>query len=151
MTTMNEIVIIPMNESHLRDVAQIESVSFSTPWSENLFALSLADTVNQSCFTALVDGKVGGYIILLHYFDEGELLNIATSPEMRKNGIAKKLMDKMISVMKEKEINRILLEVRESNVPAKTLYESYGFSSIAVRKNYYSKPTENAIVMEKHI
>ena len=59
--------------------------------------------------------------------------------------------DRQLVVMKEKNVTRILLEVRESNVPAKTLYENYGFSEIAVRKNYYTKPLENAIVMEKHI
>ena len=148
---MNNIVVAPMEASHLSAVANIEQLSFSTPWTENMFSLSLGDTNNQNCFVALLGEKVVGYIILLHCFEDGELLNIATSPEMRKNGIAKKLMDKMISVMKEKNVTRILLEVRESNVPAKTLYENYGFSEIAVRKNYYTKPLENAIVMEKHI
>lgn len=148
---MSEIIIAPMEESHVSAVADIERLSFSTPWTENMFSLSLRDTSNQSCFVALFDQAVVGYIILLHCFEDGELLNVATLPEMRKMGIAKKLMDKMISLMKEKNVTRILLEVRESNVPAKTLYEKYGFSPIAVRKNYYTKPLENAIVMEKHI
>jgi ribosomal-protein-alanine N-acetyltransferase len=66
-------------------------------------------------------------------------------------GIAQKLMDSMYSFMKEKNVARLLLEVRESNEPAKNLYIKNGFSPIAVRKNYYTKPTENAVVMEKYI
>lgn len=148
---MNEIIITPMEAFHLQAVCEIEAAAFSTPWSQNMFSMSIADADNQSCFVALFDKKVVGYIVLLHCFEDGELLNIATAPEMRNMGIAKKLMDKMLSFMKEKNVTRILLEVRESNTPAKTLYEKYGFSRIGVRKNYYSKPTENAVVMEKHI
>jgi ribosomal-protein-alanine N-acetyltransferase len=66
-------------------------------------------------------------------------------------GIAQKLIDKMYETMLKKDVQRITLEVRKSNTPAISLYEKNGFSPIAVRKNYYTSPLEDGIVMEKHI
>lgn len=147
---MSDVVIIPMEEKHVGNAAYIEAKCFSTPWTQQSFSLALSAANNQS-YVALFDGKVVGYIVMLHCLDEGELLNIAVSPDMRNMGIAQKLMDSMYSFMKEKNVARLLLEVRESNAPAKNLYIKNGFSPIAVRKNYYTKPTENAVVMEKYI
>ena len=147
---MSDVVIVPMEESHFKDVADIEAKCFSNPWAEVSFACALL-TPSDKCYVALDNGKVVGYIVMLHCLDEGELLNIAVSPDMRNMGIAQKLMDSMYSFMKEKNVARLLLEVRESNAPAKNLYIKNGFSPIAVRKNYYTKPTENAVVMEKYI
>ena len=76
-------------------------------------------------------------------------MNIAVSPDYRKQGIAQQLINKMFELFKQKDITRITLEVRESNNSAKNLYIKNGFKAIGIRKNYYTFPTENGIVMEK--
>ncbi len=148
---MTDIKIIPTEIEHLDEICAIENSCFSSPWSKDSFIFGLNNGQTQSYYTAISENKVVGYICIFHLFEEGELLNIATHPEYRKLGIAQKLIDKMFEVLKEKCVERVTLEVRESNTPAKTLYTKNGFTQFAIRKNYYTKPTENGIVMEKHI
>lgn len=148
---MDKLIIVPTEESHLDKIAEIESICFSSPWSRKSFADGMANCDIQSYFTAIFDGVIVGYICLFHIFEDGELLNIAVSPEYRKMGIAQSLIDRMVEYLKQKNVNRITLEVRKSNVAAKSLYEKNGFKQFAVRKNYYTDPFEDGIIMEKHI
>ena len=148
---MDDLIIIPTEESHISAISAIEAACFSTPWSADSFRYSVNSKDTQSCFTAVKNNDIVGYICLFHLFEEGELLNIATRPDMRKTGIAQKMIDKMIEVMKQRSVERITLEVRTSNIAARSLYEKNGFAPIAIRKNYYSSPLEDGIVMEKHI
>jgi ribosomal-protein-alanine N-acetyltransferase len=149
--TMNNIIILPAEEKHLDRIIEIENKSFSCPWSKNDFLYPLYNPEVQSLFSAVKNNEVVGYICIFHLFEEGELLNIAVTPELRCLGIAQMLIDKMCETLKEKSVSRVTLEVRESNTPAKSLYIKNGFSAFAIRKNYYKNPLENAIVMEKHI
>lgn len=144
-------IIIPTTEEHLDRIAQIEALCFSTPWSRKSFADSMANDNVISLFTAIVDNEIAGYICLFHLFEEGELLNIAVSPDYRKRGIGQELINKMLELFKQKNVTRITLEVRESNDSAKSLYLKNDFKPIGIRKNYYTSPTENGIVMEKNI
>ena len=146
---MNNINIIPTTEKHLDKITEIEALCFSTPWSRKSFADSMANNNVISLFTATLNNEVVGYICMFHLFEEGELLNIAVSPDYRKRGIAQQLINKMFEIFKQKNVTRITLEVRESNVNAKNLYLKNGFNPIGIRKNYYTSPLENGIVMEK--
>ena len=92
---------------------------------------------------------VVGFAGILIVADEAELLNIAVSSDYRRNGIAKRLLEHLIAVARKQGAYRMLLEVRSSNEGAKVLYNQIGFSELAIRKNYYSGPTEDAIIMEK--
>lgn len=148
---MDGLIVTPMTADHLDAVTEMERVCFSTPWSRKSFEDGLANTFTQSYFTALLGGEVVGYMCLFHLFEEGELLNIAVSPEKRGLGIGKAMMDTMFSYLKNKNVSRITLEVRESNTAAKSLYTRSGFAPIAIRKNYYTAPLENGIVMETHV
>ena len=148
---MTDIKIIPTQKAHLDEICAIENVCFSSPWSKNSFAFGLDNSQTQSYYTAISENKVVGYICIFHLFEEGELLNIAIHPDYRKLGIGQKLIDKMFDILKEKGIERVTLEVRDSNIPARKLYTKNGFSQFAVRKNYYTKPLEDGIIMEKHI
>ncbi len=148
---MHNINIIPTTEEHLDKIAEFEALCFSTPWSRKSFADSMANEQVISLFTATVDNKIVGYICLFHLFEEGELLNIAVSPDYRKRGIAQEMINKMFDIFKQKSVTRITLEVRESNENAKNLYLKNGFKPIGIRKNYYTSPLENGIVMEKNI
>ena len=146
---MNNVNIIPTTEEHLDRIAEIEALCFSTPWSRKSFADSMANEQVISLFTATLNNEIVGYICLFHLFEEGELLNIAVCPNYRKRGIAQQLINKMFELFKQKDITRITLEVRESNNNAKNLYLKNGFKPIGIRKNYYTSPLENGIVMEK--
>jgi ribosomal-protein-alanine N-acetyltransferase len=78
---------------------------------------------------------------------EGDITNVAVLPSHRKQGIGDRLVKSMIDLAKEKEISKIMLEVRSSNEAAIHLYEKYGFEFLCIRKNYYQKPTEDANIM----
>ena len=145
---MNNLNIIPTTEEHLDKISEIEALCFSTPWSRKSFADSMANNNVITLFTATLENEIVGYICLFHLFEEGELLNIAVSPDYRKRGIAQQLINKMFDIFKQKDVTRITLEVRESNINAKNLYLKNGFKPIGIRKNYYTSPLENGIVME---
>ena len=148
---MNNLTVVPTVYDHLDKITDIEKDCFSNPWSRASFEASLAADKLQTCLTALLDGEAAGYICIFHLFEEGELLNIAVSPKYRRLGIAQRLIDEMLTLLKTKNVERVTLEVRQSNASARSLYEKNGFLPIAVRKNYYTNPFEDGIVMEKRL
>ena len=93
-------------------------------------------------------GQVCGYCVLSVLFEDAEVLNIAVAPAHRKKGYGKLLMDAMLEKARKLGALQCFLEVRESNMPAIRLYESYGFAGYGVRKRYY-EDGENALVMKK--
>ena len=99
---------------------------------------------NTFIYVYLVDKKVCGYLMVLDSIDVYEILAIATIEEYRNKGIAQELLDKI-------KIKDIFLEVRESNQIAISFYKKNKFKEISVRKNYYSEPNENAIIMKLEV
>ena len=99
---------------------------------------------NSFIYIYLIDDKVCGYLIILGSIDVYEILAIATVEEYRNKGIAQELLAKI-------RIKNIFLEVRESNQTAINFYKKNKFKEISIRKNYYSKPTENAIIMKLEV
>ena len=99
---------------------------------------------NSFIYTYLIDEKVCGYLMVLDSIDVYEILAIATIEEYRNKGIAQGLLDKI-------RIKNIFLEVRESNQTAINFYKKNKFKEISIRKNYYSKPNENAIIMKLEV
>ena len=128
--------IVPMTGDHLDEVAELERICFTTPWSRNM----LVEELQNDCAAFLValddEDHVAGYAGLLVVLDEGYITNVAVRPECRRNGIAQKLAF-------------LTLEVRASNYGAIALYGSRGFRSVGRRKNYYEHPKEDAIIMTK--
>lgn len=141
-------IIKKMKNEHLCSVMRIERESFTHPWSEESF-LSELSKPSSHLFVATENDEVLGYAVLETVLDEGSLLIIAVDKNHRKKGIAKALISVLEDVAKEKELSFITLEVRASNESAINLYHSQGFEKVAVRKNYYSKPTEDAVLMTK--
>ncbi len=124
--------------------------AFDNPWS--------ADTVNtllQSnqavCFGAFEGEELVGYVALEWVFDEGSLTDIAVLKEYRGRGISKLLMDELVKAAKEQKLQFVTLEVRVGNVPAISLYRSYGFEDVGKRPAYYKNPTEDALLMTKNL
>ena len=99
---------------------------------------------NSFIYTYIIDNKVCGYLMVLDSIDVYEILAIATIEEYRNKGIAQKLLDKI-------KTKNIFLEVRESNQIAINFYKKNNFKEISIRKNYYSEPNENAIIMKLEV
>ena len=130
-----------------KGIAELERECFSSPWSENAVLESYeADT---SFFVFLENEKILGYAGLQIVFDEGYVTNIAVTKEARGRGIGKALIETLVNFSKEKSLAFISLEVRESNIPAISLYKKFGFEDKGKRKAFYQSPTEDAIIMTK--
>ena len=143
------ITIEKMSREHLSEVASIEEMSFSLPWS--LESLELMLTEQASALVALEDGRVLGYVGMMCVLDEGQIINVAVHPDARRRGVGRTLMQAAQAYAKERGIVFLSLEVRESNIAARSLYSSLGWEEQGIRKGFYSHPVENACVMTKSI
>ena len=118
------------------------------PWSEKMFSQNLE---NPSCRVYILYNtqltKIIAYGVLYVCADEADLANIAVLPSFRRGGTGRALLHRMMQDAREMGAERTFLEVRESNAPARSLYGSYGFAELGIRKNYYKNPRENAIIM----
>jgi len=135
-----------MTMSDCEQVAAIEAVSFSVPWSLNAFAETLKKD-NFRYFVAEEDGEILGYCGFFFVLDEAEIPNVCVKESARRRGVGRQMMDALIKEAAGLGMYRLLLEVRESNVAARSLYETLGFCEDGIRKNFYEKPTENAVLM----
>ena len=133
---------------HLDGIAEIEQLCFSDPWTRESLELFVGDSARALTATD-ESGRVLGYVGMLCVLDEGQIINVAVHPDARRKGIARALMDELFELCTELKITFLSLEVRESNVAARTLYAACGFEECGVRKNFYSHPIENAIVMTR--
>ena len=140
--------IIPMNESHVAQVAALEKQCFSDPWSENSVASELENPLSL-WLIAEEDGAVCGYVGSQTVLDETDMMNIAVRPDCRRKGIAAALITELVSRLKARGSRVLRLEVRESNFSAIALYEALGFTQLGLRKNYYRNPKENALILGK--
>ena len=147
---MNGFSIERLTSENISGVAELEELCFSLPWSKK--ALELLCNGENVGFVAL-DGEkrvvaYGGMVCVL---DEGQITNIAVHPDFRRRKIGEQIVSALLGYGEEKEISLYSLEVRESNQAAISLYQKLGFISVGNRKNFYSNPTENAIIMIKNI
>ena len=140
--------IIPMNESHVAQVAALEKLCFSDPWSEASITSELENPLSL-WLIAEEDGAVCGYVGSQTVLDETDMMNIAVHPDCRRKGIAAALITELVSRLKARGSRVLRLEVRESNFSAIALYEALGFTQLGLRKNYYRNPKENALILGK--
>lgn len=149
MDTRMHVRIVPMNADHLNEVAELERICFSTPWSRNMLAEEL-DNALSAFLVALDDsGRVAGYAGLQVVLDEGYITNVAVRPDCRRQGVAGKLLQVFLDFAQGNRLAFLTLEVRASNYDAIALYGSRGFRSVGRRKNYYEHPREDAIIMTR--
>lgn len=148
---MLEFEIKSMLECHLEEVASLEKMCFSVPWSKASLKEEI-DNENANFLVAVAENqKVLGYVGLNFVLDEGYITNIAVFPQYRGNGIAKKLLETLVEFAQNKNFKFISLEVRKSNISAISLYKSLEFLAVGTRKNFYSYPKENAVIMTKYL
>ncbi len=141
-------MITKMNESHVAQVAQLEKLCFSDPWSENSVASELKNPLSF-WLVAEEAGQVAGYIGSQTVCNETDMMNVAVHPDFRRRGIAESLVSALVEELKAMESHCLTLEVRASNGPAISLYEKLGFHEIGRRKNYYRNPREDALILRK--
>lgn len=128
----------------IEQIFNLEKVIFKNPAFTKSYLETLIKGDNTFIYVYLTDDKVCGYVMVLDSIDVYEILAIATVEEYRNKGIAQELLDKI----KTKDI---FLEVRESNQVAINFYKKNKFKEISIRKNYYSEPNENAIIMKLEV
>ncbi len=143
--------IRPFDIKFLDEVSDIENLSFSVPWSKKSFEDCLKNPLIDFYVAVTESGSTVGYVLTLTVSPECEILNIAVSPDFRRKGIAEKLLSYVTQKALEKKCDTLMLEVRESNLAARSLYEKLGFYAVGRRKGYYTSPIEDAILMDKSL
>lgn len=143
-------VIRRMEERDLEAVMAIEVASFSTPWSRVSFQnlLLRSDTM---CWVAELDDAVAGYAVLWYVGLEAELGNLAVAEAWRGRGLGRRLLDWTLERAGERGIERVCLEVRDSNKAARELYAGRGFVQVGLRRRYYRAPVEDALVLSLNL
>ena len=136
-----------MQPGDIPAVAALEKEVFSMPWSEKGFEDALAQPGNIFLVSEMSTGQIIAYCGLYVAAAEGEITNVATAEHMRGQGVGFALVSEICREAFENGISNIFLEVRKSNNIAHRLYEKSGFVDCGIRKNFYEKPQEDAIVM----
>ncbi len=143
MAGSGEVTMRDMSMGDIDAVLEIEKVSFVAPWTRGMFEETLASPVGMS-LVAEEEGRIVGYLAA----SEIHVMNIAVKQDRRGLGLASWMMSRVMDLGRRNSMETCFLEVRESNVPARGLYEKLGFRQIGRRKGYYRETGEDAIVME---
>lgn len=141
------VLILPMTPEDVDEIVEIEKLSFSTPWSRSALLGELRYPRQAVYLVARVKGRVVGYVGMWAVVNEGHITNIAVHPVYRGQGVGTRLLSFLIAVAESREINALTLEVRQSNVRARRLYERMGFVASGIRTGYYSDNNEDAVIM----
>ena len=136
-----------MTLDDLPAVIELDSLSFTLPWPERSFRFELTDNPASRCWVVEQDGKVVGMIVAWMLTDEAHIATIATHPEHRRHGIARKLLMYALRYMSKEGAVTSFLEVRESNTAAQEMYHQFGYEDVGRRKRYYKDTNEDAILM----
>lgn len=141
-----DIIIDKMTSEDVSGVTIIEKECFTNPWSYDAF-LSELENDKAITFVAIADHVVVGFINGRVMLDEGYINNVAVTKNYRRKNIADMLINKLIEFAKQKKLAFLTLEVRKSNQAGIELYKKHGFCEVGMRKNFYNKPSEDALLM----
>jgi len=137
--------------SQIDDILAIEEVSFSSPWTREMYVAELSNTSVSYFYLARTQtgdpGEVVGFCSFWHVLDELHINNLAVLPAYRRSHIGTALLRRVLEDGARLGAAKATLEVRRSNEPARMLYEKFGFSVAGVRRGYYSNPPEDALVL----
>ena len=140
--------LIQMNETHVSQVAQLEKLCFSMPWSENSIRYELTNQL--ALWLVAVDGDVvAGYVGSQSVMGEADMMNLAVLPDYRRKGIGEMLVKRLVEELTANAVSSLTLEVRASNTGAIELYNKLGFAQVGRRPNYYKNPKEDALILRK--
>ena len=139
-------VVRAASEADIPRILEIERDAIAPPWTHGSL-LSEIYSVDSFFALAVVTDGISGFIVLRRAADEGELLQIAVDTAGRRQGVADALMAAALDWARDADIGSVYLEVRKSNEAALSLYKKHGFAYAGARKNYYTDPTEDAVIM----
>lgn len=138
-----------MLPAHLEQVKSLLDLCFGdSAWTLDSLRSQL-DKSDSRCTVAVEGDRIIGFLAFEQVMDEGSIIEVAVHPDCRRKGIARSMIT--AAIQSAEGLNTVFLEVRESNIPAVSLYESLGFERIGVRKGYYQKPKEDAVIMNLSI
>ena len=146
---MNVIIEPLTSAADLDAVLQIEEVSFTNPWTREMYLAELENKGVSYCYLARDAGAPIGFCSFWRVLDELHINNLAVLPNRRRQGIGSALLVHVLREGAKSGARRATLEVRRSNEPARALYEGFGFQVAGVRKSYYADPVEDAFVLWK--
>ena len=147
MTREDPVRIVPLGNGHLDQIVTIERASFSDPWTRGMFESELDVAARGYARGVERLGNLIGYLFAVFIPDEAHIGNLAVHPTERRHGIAQGLLDELVRDAAKAGVRRMTLEVRASNSAARKFYYKNHFIDIAIRKNYYRSPVEDAILM----
>jgi ribosomal-protein-alanine N-acetyltransferase len=138
--------IRPASLADVPSLTELERVCFSDPWS----AAGIRETIQYETartFVAEAENQIVGYVMARISGEEGEILDLAVRPELRRRGIGRQLLLSVWNALGNEGVRELYLEVRESNRAAIELYRGHGFRPVGLRPRYYRNPAEDAIVL----
>lgn len=144
---MDSLIIRKAETKDIKEMAALDLVCFSAPWSEEAFRQELEENNLAFYVVAELKEKVVGYAGLWAILDEGHITNVAVSPEHRKRGIGRAVVEVLVDATEQAGLNSFTLEVRTSNITAQNLYKKFGFIEAGLRKGYYEDNGEDALIM----
>ena len=134
----------------IETVAQLERESSKNPWSKKQLSESVSNPDNLG-YLLLVQSKMIGYIIAMPSLDSADILNLAVHKDFKRKGYGSSLINHLLSELKKGQIKNLFLEVRMGNFAAISLYLSLGFKEVSIRKNYYTKNSNELSIKEDGI
>ena len=144
---MTTVTVRKATVADIPSLCALENECFSLPWSPSAFEDFFANGCSL-CLAALYEDKIIGYVGMNLLAGEGEITNLAVTENFRRHGAASALID---ALCQTDSVERLLLDVRVSNAAARALYEKHGFTVDGIRKNFYSKPREDAVLMSRTV
>jgi ribosomal-protein-alanine N-acetyltransferase len=140
--------IVAMSDAHVPQIVCLERLVFTDPWSASSFREEVARGSRGGYSRVLVEsGAVRAYSVAWFVADEGHLANLATDPDHRRRGLARAVLRDFLAEARRRGIANVWLEVRTGNAVAVRLYQAHGFRAVGIRKGYYQKEREDALVM----
>ena len=141
-------IISFMKPEHVAQIAELEQLCFTDPWSERSISAELESKLSL-WLVAMEGERVVGYVGSQTVLGWTDMMNIAVHPDFRRRGIGEGLVAALEEELKKQGSQQLTLEVRASNESAKALYSKLGFREVGIRKNYYHKPREDALILRK--
>lgn len=142
--------LVPMDRELIPQIAELERLSFSVPWTEEMLLEELESMTSSVIAAVDNERNVLGYASLTVVLDEGYINNIAVQRKYRRMGLGSDLLGVFIRFAQAQNLSFLTLEVRDTNLAARSLYGKFGFREVGRRKNYYDKPCEDAILMTRY-
>ncbi len=143
-------MIRKMRREDVPQIAALERLCFSDPWSEASISSELENPISL-WLVAEADGVVQGYIGSQSAPPDCDIMNLAVAPDARRQQLGRTLLQSLIDELHRRGTERLFLEVRASNAPARALYASFGFEQVGLRKKYYVNPVEDALILRKEL